>query len=526
MLGRTQILVQLIKLLTRTSLQPILGPITAALAPLASAASSIGTTLAWLLQPFISAVQFLLSPINMLLSAAWLLVQLVWQLLSLLLWSGPVQLLQGIWSALTAMLQVFLLPFQALVPTSAGLRAGLSAAQGAGQVARSAVPVVKSSAAAAAANSSWQSLLWYPVEAFELMRVSTMRIMRALQAVVRFLVTLGSTINKHRLSLMLQLRQQLRGGLRAAADSPAGRVASAVAVKMGQEQRVQQIQQQLHRADSGLLSMGSELLGHADSIAVSTALSLDAEMSVSLNAALGEYGDTVKGAMMRRSTAPADADSDEEVTSALIDAPAASPAQLHRSAAGLRHRGQAAEPGMPHQAQAALITEMGVVARGGKQVTFAVASEDHNATAAVVPVQQLPALSLRRSMDAAIAGTAFISNSPGGIGILSGSIGLSPEGVSPQTAAVLNAGSLNTAERYLGIRAAGYPQQQISRMAVTAEQPVVEITTAEANGGAAAQALVYSSVALGSPAIHGVVVHALHGGLTAVGLRRRRNSWG
>lgn len=434
MLGRTQILVQLIKFLTQTSLQPIIGPLTTALAPLLSAISVTAATVRWLLQPLTSAVAALAGPISMLARLGWLLLQLVWQLVSLLLWSGPLQLVQAVAGVFMGLLQILLLPVQVLLPTAASVRAGWSAAKGAGQVARSAVPVVKSSAAAA--SSSWPMLAWYPLEALELMRVSTMSIMRALQAVVKFLVTLGSAVNQHRLSLMLQMRQQLRGGLRAAADSPAGRVATAVAVKMGQEQHVQRLQRRLHHTDS-LVSVGSEFLGHADSVAVGTALSLDGELSVGMNGGLGEYSVRDMGNSLT-AMAKADGDSDDEVTSALSEARDASPAELFSSTAGLRHRNGLGSQSSRYHSSAA--------GSGGKQVTFAAAGAQYvdGVAAIAVPPGQLPAAALRKSVDAAIAGSPFAFR-PQGDGNGSYSSRLGTEGLNSPTAAAVGPGSAGSA---------------------------------------------------------------------------------
>jgi hypothetical protein len=349
MLGKSQLLMQLATLIASTSLQPIIGPITALLAPLGSAASAAAAAFTWLAQPFVAAGRLLLGPVGRL---ALLLLQGVWQLLSLVLWSGPAQAIAALGRGLFALLQLLLLPLQTILPGAASMRAGWSAAKATGQVAKNAAPVVKGAAttAAKAASSSW-SIYWWGwswgmFEPLELMRVSTMRIMRALQAVVRFFVALGVTVNQHRLSLMLQLRQKLRGGLRAAAHSPAGRVASAVAAKMGQEERVARLQQRLQRADSGLISVGSELLGHADSVLAGSALSLDGELSVGLagladdvlNGLRSEasFNRIVQGQAQGRVQGGAQSDSDDEVTSGVTRAPSVSP---FRSSGGLRHRG-------------------------------------------------------------------------------------------------------------------------------------------------------------------------------------------
>lgn len=326
MLGKSQLVMQLIKLLTQTSMQPIIAPIVAVLKPLGAALSATADNLVWLAQPFVALGRLVV-----------LLLQLLWQPVSVLLWSGPLQLVMGVAQGLLSLLQLLLLPVQALLPGAATIRAGWAAAKATGQAAKAAAPVVKGAAATAshAAKSSWSLWGWWwsPLEALELMRISTMRIVRALQAVVKFFVTMGSTLNQHRLSLMLQLRQQLWGGLRAAADSPAGRVASAVALKMGQEERVARLHQRLRRSDSVLISTGSELLP-ADSAAVSTVLSLEGELSIGLTEDPGRSGRVLK-------EFHGDAGSDDEVTSGGTEAPV-SPAQVYSSSGGLRHRGAAA----------------------------------------------------------------------------------------------------------------------------------------------------------------------------------------
>jgi len=221
MLGKSQLLVQLHKLLAHTSLKALYAPIQALFAPLAAAASAVAASVVWMLQPFVTAVKVvysvLLGPLGRLVL---LLLRLVWQLLQLLLWSGPLQLLQALANCLLAVGQLVLYPVQLLLPSVSGIKAGWAAAKATGQVARSAAPaVVKGS------KGQWSLIkwLWSPWRRLTWCELSTVRIVKALQAVVRFFVALGSTINQHRLSLMLQLRQQLRGGLRAAADSPAGR---------------------------------------------------------------------------------------------------------------------------------------------------------------------------------------------------------------------------------------------------------------------------------------------------------------
>jgi hypothetical protein len=409
MLSKSQLLMQLVTLIASTSLQPIIGPIAALLAPLSSAASAVAAALTWLAQPFVAAGRLLLGPLGRLLL---LLLQALWQLLSLLLWSGPAQALTALGQSIWAVLQLLLLPIQALLPGAAGLRAGWSAAKATGQVAKSAAPAVKGAAttAAKAASSSWS--IWYwgwgwgMFEPLELMRVSTMRIMRALQAVVRFFVALGVTINQHRLSLMLQLRQKLRGGLRAAAHSPAGRVASAVAVKMGQEERVARLQQRLQRADSGLISVGSELLGHADSVVAGSALSLEGELSMGL----GGMGDDGMSALRSESSfsrlfhgqvagvvhGGVQTDSDDEVTSGVTRAPSVSPFPSSR---GLRHRAAGAGSSS---------SIMRNTSGRSKQVTFA---SSHNSGAALgqQPVwlqRQQSNGGSRFSLDAATAAAA------------------------------------------------------------------------------------------------------------------------
>eukprot|EP00775_Hariotina_reticulata_P009853 gene9853-10012_t len=265
-----------------------------------------------------------------------------------------------------------------------------------GQVARSAAPVVVKSSRGTWSLVKW---LWSPLEALDMVRVSTLRVAKALQAVVRFFVALGSTVNQHRLSLMLQLRQQLRGGLRAAADSPAGRVASAVAVKLGQEERVQQLQRRLHRRDSSLISAGSEYLadsavgggeastsmtgslGPAFSLGMTGIPEAEVAHAVAFHnprrASFGGFYGAVAGevpspftaassapALARAGVAPQrlhdeDGEDDDEVTSSLshgllaAEAAAAGSSsqllsfdsQLYASSAGLRHR---ITPGHPH----------------------------------------------------------------------------------------------------------------------------------------------------------------------------------
>jgi hypothetical protein len=245
MVGKSQLLVQLVKLLTDASLQPLL----ASFEPLASFASA-------LLQPFVDFTRMVFGPIGRL---VWVVLQMLWRLVSTLLWFGPLQLLQLLGSGLLGVFQLLLLPFQALLPAGAGIKAGWTAARATGQVARNAAPVV---AEAARATGYWW--WWSPLEALELMRISTVRVVKALQAVLRFFVTLAVTINKHRLSLLVQLKGRLWGGLQAAAASPAGQVATVVAHKMGQGERLRRVQQRVARklhAQDSLHSMGSEAFG-------------------------------------------------------------------------------------------------------------------------------------------------------------------------------------------------------------------------------------------------------------------------
>lgn len=189
MVGKSQLLVQLVKLLTDASLQPLLAPF----APLATFASALFQGVAWLLQPIVELVRFVFGPIGRL---VWVLLQLLWRLVSTLLWFGPLQLLQLIGSVVMGIGQVLLLPFEAVLPAAASLRAGWGAAKATGQVARNAAPVVAEAARTAAGAGTWW--WWSPFEALELMRVSTVRVVKALQAVLRFFVTLASAINKHR----------------------------------------------------------------------------------------------------------------------------------------------------------------------------------------------------------------------------------------------------------------------------------------------------------------------------------------
>lgn len=258
MVSKSQLLVQVVKLLTDASLAPLLAPF----APLVTLASSIVQGISWLLQPFVAAAKLIFGPLGRL---VWVILQVLWRLVSTLVWFGPLQLLQLLGSGFMEIGELLLMPFQALLPAGAGLRAGWAAAKATGQVARNAAPVVAE--AARTGGASWWFWWWSPLEAFELMRVSTVRVVKALQAVLRFLVTLAATINKHRLSLLVQLRGKVWGGLQAAAGSRAGRVATVVAHKMGQGERLQRVQQQvarkLHGQDSihSLNSMGSEMLG-------------------------------------------------------------------------------------------------------------------------------------------------------------------------------------------------------------------------------------------------------------------------
>lgn len=252
MLGKSQLLMDLVRLLADTSLQPLLAPF----APLAALASTIGEGIAWLLEPFVAAATFVFGPVGRLI---WVGLQLLWRFISTVLWFGPLQLLELLGSGFLAFGQVVLLPFQALLPAGASLKASWSAAKATSNVARTAAPAVADAARAAASSGPWW--WWSPLEALELMRVSTIRVAKALQAVLRFFVALAATINKHRLSLMMQLKGKLWGGLQAAAASPAGRVASVVAHKMGQGERLMRVQERMARKLSGaesLRSMGSE----------------------------------------------------------------------------------------------------------------------------------------------------------------------------------------------------------------------------------------------------------------------------
>jgi hypothetical protein len=55
--------------------------------------------------------------------------------------------------------------------------------------------VVAEAARTAAGSGAWW--WWSPLEALLALRVSIVRVAKALQAVLRFFVTLASTINKH-----------------------------------------------------------------------------------------------------------------------------------------------------------------------------------------------------------------------------------------------------------------------------------------------------------------------------------------
>jgi hypothetical protein len=127
-------------------------------------------------------------------AALWGLVQLVGQLGWLLL-QGPWQLLQ-----------LLVLPVLHLVPALSQLKAAWRVTKATGTVAKAAAPTLGKSAAAAVKSGAW---LW-PGELLHMLQVSTPRMLRAVQSVLRFWVTLGSTLNRHRLSLLMQLRQRLQ----------------------------------------------------------------------------------------------------------------------------------------------------------------------------------------------------------------------------------------------------------------------------------------------------------------------------
>lgn len=276
MLGKSQLAVQLLRLLTHASLRPLLAPLGVLLAPAATAVRAAADAAAWVLSPLLTVGRLLFVPVSHLL---WLLLQAAWAVLA----TGPLQLINGLAGGAVAALQgaactvvaaaqLLLLPLRAMLPAAASVRAGWTATRATARVAVSAAPAARRAAAAAAAaggNAGWSlsGLLYGPLEAFELMRISTLRVVRAAQAVLRFTVTLCATVNKHRLSLLLTLRQQLMQAAAAAADSRPGRVAGALAERAGGGQQLATLRRRIARAKE-LASTGSDALALSDSTAI------------------------------------------------------------------------------------------------------------------------------------------------------------------------------------------------------------------------------------------------------------------
>ena len=217
--GKSPLFVSLLRLissiarLATEALQPVFAEISEALAPLSYIATASGKLLLLVLQPLATAVVQIGLQLQWLggvvfglpARAVWQLLLLLWQLLWVLL-QGPLQLLR-----------LLLLPLSLLQPMVLQVKSAWGVAKATGAVAKAAAPgVLKTATAAAAAaggrggSGGW----WWPWEALGLMRQTTVKIVKALQSVVRFWVALGTGVNRHRLSLLLQLRWKWRQGKR------------------------------------------------------------------------------------------------------------------------------------------------------------------------------------------------------------------------------------------------------------------------------------------------------------------------
>jgi hypothetical protein len=211
------------------------GLATEALKPLWAMMGAAISAMAWALQPLASAV--------------WLLCVAVQQLVMALLW-GPLLLLGWVRDALLPLLSPLIV---AVRSASATLQWGGGMARGVA----GAAPAVASSAGAVK-RSGWLLLSsWARLEALHLQQALVLRAVRSAQAIVRFWVAAATTLNQHRVSLLLQLRhQQQRLQRRAAAT----RVGAALMVVARPLLAAHRRRQQLRAVPSGALSSDGSLL--------------------------------------------------------------------------------------------------------------------------------------------------------------------------------------------------------------------------------------------------------------------------
>lgn len=202
LLGKSPLFMQVLRLvrnmaaLAREALRPVW----------AMAAASV-STVAWVLQPVTS--------------AAWAVLVALQQLLMALLW-GPLQVLTMLRDALLPILSPII---SSVAHAWATLRWGSGVARSVGGVARSVASEVPGvvSGVGAVKTSIWSLLSsWARLEALHLHQALVLRAVRSAQAIVRCWVTAVTTLNQHRVSLLLQMSQQARGLQRRAAGTRLG----------------------------------------------------------------------------------------------------------------------------------------------------------------------------------------------------------------------------------------------------------------------------------------------------------------
>jgi hypothetical protein len=196
LLGKSPLFMQALRLVRNAAALA-----TEALRPLGASVMATGSALLWALQPVIALAVAVSTGLQQLLAAA--------------LW-GPLQALALLRDALVPLV----MPLTSVAST---LRWGGGVAQGV------------AGAAPAVARQHGNFLLlssWARLEALQLQQALVLRAVRSVQAIVRFWVTAATTLNQHRVSLLLQLRQQLQHVHRRAAGTRVGGAAIALAAPL------------------------------------------------------------------------------------------------------------------------------------------------------------------------------------------------------------------------------------------------------------------------------------------------------
>ncbi|KAI8470479.1 MAG: hypothetical protein J3K34DRAFT_256674 [Monoraphidium minutum] len=230
LLGKSPLLVQALRLARSAA-----AVATEALQPVWAAAVEAGSGVAWALRPVGAA-----------LSALALALQ---QLAAALLW-GPLQLLGWLRDAALPLLSPLASAFGTVAAT---MRWGGGVARGVA----GAAPAVASGAGAAQHNGWLLLSSWARLEALHLQQALVLRAVRSAQAIVRFWLAAATTLNQHRVSLLLQLRQQLQGLQHRAAATRVGAGVTAVARPLLEARRRRQ---QLRTVASGPVTSDSSLV--------------------------------------------------------------------------------------------------------------------------------------------------------------------------------------------------------------------------------------------------------------------------